>query len=179
MTYMVGLIVRSAVDLDAMTRTAYASVLDLHPAAAWDAPRAMSPRIKAMVAGLPSAGLTATEAAAASSSLATVLAVYQERNRFVHDDLMPEADPQGEWWSMGGLHRTGGNDRPPRSRVTIEMLEHCERRLVRSTWRVWGLHKLIGVAASGGEIYERRRWMLMVNDEFDLHDRDNSISYSH
>lgn len=178
-TYLVGLIARSAVDLDAMTSTVWPNVMQLPPSSAWEAPRPMSQRLTKLRTALPGIDfLKPLELSDALSLIEDVGAIYDLRSRFVHDDLMPQDASHGDWWSAAELHHKDGNNRSPQRRVDLGDLRQCERSLIRATWRVWGLHKLIAGVMAGRADHERHRWHHLMRGSFELHDRDNSVSYA-
>lgn len=178
LTYLIGHITRSAVDLDAVTRTAYATLSGNNPEVAWDAVNAMKPRIqllRELVASTPELG--GVERAAARRALDDALATYQERSRFVHDKLI-SSSPEQDAWFMSRLDRRKGTPRPlSRHGVTEGDLIACERNLVRSGWRMWALSQLVKQHRANHDDYLRRRWLLLLSNDFEI-DEDNNISYN-
>lgn len=180
LTYLVGLIVRSAVELDAMTRTVWPAIMELPMHSAWEAPIQVSSRVDRLRRALPSVkALTQQDIEDAAEALETARSTYERRNRFIHDELMPEEDSDVDSWSAARMDRKDGNVSPLRERVDLKDAWKCERDLVRVTWRLWGLHQLVTGVQAGRAENEENRWRVMMRGRFDLHDHDNSISYSH
>lgn len=180
LTYLVGRIVRSAVDLDAMTRTVWPAIMNLPAASAWEAPLSMTPRLDKLRDALPSVGiLRHDELESAQSSLEMARSTYERRNRFIHDDLMPEEGSDVATWSAARMDRRNGSVQQPQVRVNLEDAVKCERDLVRAVWRLWGLHRLIAGVQAGRADHEKNRWRVLMRGDFKLHDGDDSISFSH
>jgi hypothetical protein len=173
--YLTGLIARSAVRLDASTRNAFAALLDGGQEVAEEAAIQISDRIKKMDRLVSQSVLTVEERAVGSAALAAASEAYKLRNRYLHDDLLRE-DLEQEFVFMVRLDRKRGEVQEPQQRRTLTDLDQCDKDLNRAAWRVYALVKLIGVARAGTEGYERRRWVHLLVDNFDL-DSDNNISW--
>lgn len=177
LTYLVGHITRSAVDLDAVTRTAYATLSGDNPHVAWDAVNAMKPRIEklqTLVATTPD--LDEGERVAAGQALEDALVAYQGRSRFVHDKLISSSPEQDEWF-MSRLDRRGTPTPLSKHGIRESDLVACERRLVRSGWRMWALSQLVKQHRAEHEGYLRQRWLHLLSNDFEIDDDDN-ITYN-
>lgn len=177
-TFLVGLLARSAADLDAATRTAFATLAGRRPSAAWDAPLPMVARIEAMKKLVrASPDLTNDERDVANSALTETLDAYQERNRYIHDRLLPSSESQDAWY-MSRLNRDKGQEKPEsRDGITEADLQACDRQLVRSGWRMWALSQVVNHRLSASPSYVQRRWLGLLGGDFSLL-ADNNISYS-
>jgi len=173
--YLMGLIARSAVRLDASTRNAFAALLDGGPEVAEQATMQVSDRIKKMNRLVSQSVLTGEEQVVGSAALAAASEAYKLRNRYLHDDLLRE-DLEQEFVFMVRLDRKRGEVREVQQRRTLTDLDQCDKQLNRAAWRVYALAKLIEVARAGTEGHERRRWVHLLADHFDIHS-DNNISW--
>lgn len=177
LTYLIGHITRSAVDLDAVTRTAYATLTGDNPEVAWDAVNAMKPRIselKKLVA--ETSDLNDMERDVAHEALEDALIAYQNRSRFVHDKLISSSPEQDEWF-MSRLDRRGEPRPQSIHGVTENDLLTCERELVRSGWRMWALSQLVKQHRANHDDHLRQRWVHLLSSHFDI-DEDNNVSYN-
>jgi len=175
MTYMVGRVVRSAVELDGMSREAFASLSGDDPRLAEQALQHFVPRIRKMEDLLTGAPLNSSEIEHAGAALEAARHSYEKRNRFIHDDLIQGSSDE---WFMNRFDRKPGAVREAQRTVSLTALEECDRDLRRAAWRMWALHKLLRTSRTGGSVDERRNWETLLADRFDLHP-GNTVSYSH
>ncbi|PPF91315.1 hypothetical protein C5C03_00380 [Clavibacter michiganensis] len=174
-TYLIGLVVRSAVNLDAGSRNAYAVLAGGDRSRAETAPLPFGQRIKKMHELLHATTLTTDERLMAADALDAATAAYERRNRFIHDDLVP-GDLEQERWFMARLDHKPKEPRKPQEVVTTEDLAKCDTALNRAAWRMWALGKLTEEAEAGDQGFQRRRWAHLLADNFYL-DADNNISW--
>ena len=175
MTYMVGLVVRSAVELDAMTREAFASLRGDDPLVSAQAPLQFGPRIQAMMKLVPSAPLTRFQAQHTEAALVAARDSYQERNRFIHDSIMKASADE---WFMSRFDKKSGADRMPMKAVTLNDLSECDNNLNRAAWRMWGLHKALQANKTAELPTKQTNWDMLLSNSFSLHP-GNSVSYNH
>jgi len=177
-TYLVGLVARGSAELDGSTRMVYATLKGNDPRLGWKAPIPMTQRVEQMLESIEVAPeLEDSDRELARAAVEGVLSAFQERNRYVHDSLMPSGEEQAAWF-MNRLDLRKGETVPTSGRTSVAELLECRKALSRGSWQMWALHKLILVNRAGKGDAEAPRWRAMLRGDFHLHD-DDTISYSH
>lgn len=181
LTYWVGAVAREVTNLESRLRMLYRTLIGFdHPALVLfpsEIRRAVE-MCSALIRVIPKApDWLAVES---KGALDSVLNANAERNRFIHDLLIPSPDAEATWMRL----KSGTLARPALSfdEVNLDSLRRCRTDLVIAGWRVQGVKDCVGIViersdyliGDGPGIAANRR---IARGEFTLWDDGRGISY--